>query len=83
METISNIATAASKAIWGEDKASHVEPVSGKLGNVAAGEPYDAGNMGSKPRGNNPRPAQPCYSPASQSEPRPDIFVLPTQRGRH
>ncbi|KAL2259261.1 hypothetical protein VTK26DRAFT_7127 [Humicola hyalothermophila] len=45
METINKIATAASEAIWGENKP-HEEPVSGKLGNVAAGEPYDAGNIG-------------------------------------
>lgn len=44
MDTINKIATAASEAIWGENK--HEEPVSGKLGNVAAGEPYDAGNIG-------------------------------------
>jgi hypothetical protein len=48
METINNLANAASKAIWGEGK--HEEPVSGKMGNVAAGEPYDAGNIGGKLR---------------------------------
>ncbi|KAK4190371.1 hypothetical protein QBC35DRAFT_79444 [Podospora australis] len=45
METISNIAntavTTASKVIWGEKE----EPVSGRMGNVAAGQPYDAGNI--------------------------------------
>ncbi|KAK4123215.1 hypothetical protein N657DRAFT_690856 [Parathielavia appendiculata] len=48
METISNIANAATKAIWGEGQTSQSgeEPVSGKLGNVEAGEPYDAGNIG-------------------------------------
>ncbi|GAB1320147.1 hypothetical protein MFIFM68171_10357 [Madurella fahalii] len=45
METIQNITNAASKAIWGDTK-SHEEPVSGMMGNVAAGEPYDAGNIG-------------------------------------
>lgn len=45
METIGNLANAASKVIWGENQ-SHEEPVSGKMGNVAAGEPYDAGNIG-------------------------------------
>jgi hypothetical protein len=44
MDTINNLANAASKAIWGEGQ--HEEPVSGKMGNVAAGEPYDAGNIG-------------------------------------
>lgn len=47
METINTIANAASKAIWGESQ-SHEEPVSGKMGDVAAGEPYDAGNIGGK-----------------------------------
>jgi hypothetical protein len=45
MDTINTITTAASKAIWGESQ-SHEEPVSGKMGDVAAGEPYDAGNIG-------------------------------------
>ena len=45
METIATIRNAATKAIWGSDQA-HEEPVSGVTGNVAKGEPYDAGNMG-------------------------------------
>ncbi|KAK3357641.1 hypothetical protein B0T25DRAFT_165181 [Lasiosphaeria hispida] len=44
METINNIANAASKAIWGPDTA-HQEPISGKTGDVSKGEPYDAGSM--------------------------------------
>lgn len=44
METINNIRTAATKAIWGDDQA-HQEPVSGKTGDVSKGEPYDAGNI--------------------------------------
>ena len=44
MDTVNKVAKAATKAIWGE--TSGEEPVSGQLGNVAAGEPYDAGNMG-------------------------------------
>lgn len=44
MDTIQNLTNAATKAIWGEQ--SHEEPVSGKMGNVDAGEPYDAGNIG-------------------------------------
>jgi len=47
METINNLASAAVKAVWGEDE-SHQEPVSGKTGDVSKGEPYDAGNMGGK-----------------------------------
>ena len=54
METVNNIASAASKAIWGEtatnkdDKTttSGQEPISGEVGNVKAGEPYDKGNEG-------------------------------------
>lgn len=45
MDAINNLANAASKAIWGEGQ-THEEPVSGKMGDVSAGEPYDAGNIG-------------------------------------
>ncbi|RKU44197.1 hypothetical protein DL546_001435 [Coniochaeta pulveracea] len=48
METINNLAktavntaNSAVNAVWGSSE----EPVSGKQGNVAAGEPYDAGNI--------------------------------------
>ncbi|KAK1721732.1 hypothetical protein BDP67DRAFT_539842 [Colletotrichum lupini] len=44
METINNIAGAASKAIWGTNEANQ-EPVSGVKGNTSQGEPYDAGNI--------------------------------------
>ncbi|KAK4041084.1 hypothetical protein C8A01DRAFT_15128 [Parachaetomium inaequale] len=44
MDTVNKVAKAATKAIFGE--TSGEEPVSGQMGNVAAGEPYDAGNMG-------------------------------------
>jgi hypothetical protein len=51
METISNAASVASKAIWGDpstDTAQSAElrrePISGETGNTAKGEPYDAGN---------------------------------------
>lgn len=53
MDTVTNITTAASKAIFGDagEEAAHNEtagrePVSGQMGNVAAGEPYDKGNVG-------------------------------------
>lgn len=45
METISNMANTAAKAVWGTS-ASHEEPISGKSGDVSKGEPYDAGNIG-------------------------------------
>ncbi|GJN75062.1 hypothetical protein VFPFJ_06602 [Purpureocillium lilacinum] len=45
METISNMATQAAKAVWG-DSAEHKEPLSGAQGDVSHGEPYDAGNLG-------------------------------------
>lgn len=45
METINNVANIAAKAVWGEGEASK-EPVSGVKGDVAKGEPYDAGNLG-------------------------------------
>jgi len=50
METVSNLTSAASRAIWGETSTqpteSGQEPVSGQNGDVAKGEPYDAGNLG-------------------------------------
>lgn len=45
MDTISNVATAATKAVWGKGDAN-AEPVSGAQGDVTKGEPYDAGNLG-------------------------------------
>ncbi|KAH8790615.1 hypothetical protein BGZ57DRAFT_1000768 [Hyaloscypha finlandica] len=55
MDTVNNLASAASRAIWGEgngangaqtkdNETSGQEPVSGETGNVEAGEPYDKGN---------------------------------------
>ncbi|KAH7377592.1 hypothetical protein BKA64DRAFT_255431 [Cadophora sp. MPI-SDFR-AT-0126] len=56
METITNITSAASRAIWGEggnpdekkdgNETLGKEPVSGELGDVKSGEPYDKGNVG-------------------------------------
>jgi hypothetical protein len=45
METINNMASAAAKAVWGENQGTR-EPLSGAQGDVAKGEPYDAGNLG-------------------------------------
>jgi hypothetical protein len=47
MDTINNVAQAAAKAVWGTPESKE-EPVSGKTGNTSKGEPYDAGNIGSK-----------------------------------
>lgn len=44
METINNVANAAAKAVWGSGDANK-EPVSGVTGDVATGQPYDAGNL--------------------------------------
>jgi len=60
METITNITTAvtstASRAIWGDgtnpdekkdgNETVGKEPISGELGDVKSGEPYDKGNVG-------------------------------------
>ncbi len=53
METVNNIASAASKAIWGDstkdtadNETQGTEPISGQTGDVSAGEPYDKGNEG-------------------------------------
>ncbi len=55
METISNAASAAKSAVFGisntdnyQSNDSGREPVSGETGNTKSGEPYDAGNAGSK-----------------------------------
>ena len=52
METVNNIKSAATRAIWGDktdnDTQSGLEPMSGVTGNTDAGEPYDAGNLGGK-----------------------------------
>lgn len=45
METITNIAQSAVKAVWGSSPEQK-EPVSGAQGDVAKGEPFDAGNKG-------------------------------------
>lgn len=44
MESINNMAQAAAKAVWGTSESKE-EPISGKTGDTAKGEPYDAGNM--------------------------------------
>ncbi|KAK1756107.1 hypothetical protein QBC47DRAFT_180283 [Echria macrotheca] len=44
MESITSLKTAATRAIWGDEK-QHQEPISGQNGDVSKGEPYDAGNM--------------------------------------
>ena len=52
METVSNITSAASRAIWGdgaktgENETQGKEPLSGEVGDTASGEPYDKGNAG-------------------------------------
>lgn len=45
MDTLNNMTSAASKAIWGNGESKE-EPVSGVQGDTSKGEPYDAGNMG-------------------------------------
>ncbi len=49
MDTINNIAGAATRAIWGPSNdlaEERKEPISGVQGNTSNGEPFDAGNMG-------------------------------------
>lgn len=53
MDAVTNITTAASRVIWGDagadtahNETAGKEPVSGQLGDVSAGEPYDKGNAG-------------------------------------
>jgi len=55
METINNITTAASKALWGEGaNASGEEPISGQKGAGTTEEPYDKGNTESTTGSTNP-----------------------------
>lgn len=46
MESLNNISSAVTKAIWGTDESTTQEPISGKTGDVSKGQPYDAGNLG-------------------------------------
>ena len=48
METVNNLTSAASRAIWGDPNkdATSEEPIAGETGDVSAGEPYDKGNVG-------------------------------------
>jgi len=54
METVTNLANSASRAIWGEptknpettgNETGGQEPIAGETGDVEAGEPFDKGNM--------------------------------------
>lgn len=44
METINNLANAASKAVWGSPESKE-EPLSGAQGDPSKGEPFDKGNL--------------------------------------
>jgi hypothetical protein len=53
MAAVTNITTPASKATFGEageevkyGEAGRGEPISGQVGNIAAGQPYDEGQFG-------------------------------------
>jgi len=49
METLNNLSSTVTKALWGNaggtDESTTQEPISGKTGDVARGQPYDAGNL--------------------------------------
>ncbi|OTA60317.1 hypothetical protein K449DRAFT_435413 [Hypoxylon sp. EC38] len=45
METVNSMASAAAKAVWGDNKQNGQEPISGQTGDTSKGEPYDAGNI--------------------------------------
>ncbi|KAK3900852.1 hypothetical protein C8A05DRAFT_45385 [Staphylotrichum tortipilum] len=65
MDTVQQFARRASKVLFGGDEAkSGEEPLSGHMGNVAAGEPYDAGNIGEPDK-----PAAPSTAMESQAGP--------------
>lgn len=61
MEVVSNLTSAASRAIWGDATTENnennttaaavpetkgTEPLNGELGDIKKGEPYDKGNLG-------------------------------------
>ncbi|KAK1827903.1 putative glycine-rich cell wall structural protein 1 protein [Podospora conica] len=56
MESLNNIGTAVSKAIWGTDETNTQEPISGKTGDVSKGQPYDAGNLDDTPKPSSTAP---------------------------
>jgi len=49
METVTSLASSASRAIWGDqttrNETNGREPIAGETGDVNAGEPYDKGNL--------------------------------------
>jgi len=82
METISNAAnsaaSAASRTIWGDANTnatqtseSGVEPLSGQTGDVAKGEPYDAGNADIK-EADIANPSTPDISSSTRERWAPD-----------
>ncbi|KAK0630716.1 hypothetical protein B0T17DRAFT_507161 [Bombardia bombarda] len=77
METINHYATAAAKAVWGE---SGEEPVSGKKGDVAKGEPYDAGNIGEQPE--HIEYVEPSATKINASTTNPIAVTSPTSQAK-
>jgi len=83
METVNNIASAASRAIWGEGNGANgvkdenqtkvestgQEPLSGETGDVKKGEPYDMGNDGQPTITDSPS--------TSSKEPKSNTSILP------
>lgn len=77
METVNNLTSAASRAIWGDSTTngtqpteSGQEPVSGQKGDVERGEPYDAGNLDStetEPSSTKPADTEPKTAVTSSS----------------
>ncbi|KAE9373580.1 hypothetical protein N431DRAFT_544550 [Stipitochalara longipes BDJ] len=88
METVNNLASAASRAIWGEGAANGAqskenetngqEPLSGETGNVEAGEPYDKGNAEPTPTHSEPKPTvgEPASTASSSATEEPKISTL-------
>lgn len=81
MESISNAATAAAKAVWGENTTKQ-EPVSGVQGDVSKGEPYDAGNMGKHSHLISYQ-YQPSLTDTASPEPARQEQVEKSMEGRH
>ncbi|KAL1619898.1 hypothetical protein SLS54_006497 [Diplodia seriata] len=72
METINNIASSASKLIYGDPKAeSGQEPISGQSGRGTVDEPFDSGNLEERQSGTENLTANPASNPV-EPESLPD-----------
>lgn len=70
------MAAAAAQAVWGDKYGSTEEPISGLKGDVSKGEPFDAGNIGSKHLICH-MPLTPCRYGSGATQRRAQTYVSP------